>query len=320
MSITPPVLALGVKVPNHTFSRPSSTSGAAQGWTKSGSALTGSAVYDDSPDRGHARTQLYTLAGSGAQSGTVLSSPAPPGKLCAHVATYITGFALIKTTGLSATSTFKLNILWYNSSGSQVGTTQTLFTRTSNSTDWTVIQSTVLTSTNPASAADHFRLQLAFDRSSGSTAITVQIAFACVGTYTTAAGYYTATNNLSIGSGIARSTVRNVQVDPSGVMHSVDRDRWVQGHSVRLYWDFVTDTERKVFDYLTRMSVGRVWDNSAQNPNGGNWPLIVVPNLTGMPLVFMGELAGEEFPTELAQSWWADPPNWRIALALREVV
>lgn len=317
MSISPPVLALAGGVPNPTFARPSATSsGTAAGWTKTGSALTEAAVYDDSPDRGHSRTQKYTLGSTGPQSATVLSAPLPPGKLSASAASYITGFLLTYATGLSATSTVKLTIVWYNSSGSQTDT-QDILTLSSDDATWAVHQSTVLKT--PASS-HHARLKLTLNRSSGNTPIVCRIAFCDVGTYTTAAGYYTATRNLCVGTQPVLRGTRNVVVDTAGNRRKVDRDRFVSGHQFTLYWHLLTDTERKVFDYLFRMNTGRCFDAAAQNPNGGSWPLIVVPNLTGMPLIFEGDFIEEEFGDGIAQTFWADPPTWKATFRLAEIV
>ncbi len=311
------VLALAGGVPNPTFARPDAvSSGTPAGWVKSGAQLTAAAVYDDSPDRGHARVQKYTLGGTGSQSGTVTSKPLPPGRFATATASYITGFLLTYATGLSATSTVKLTAVWYNSAGTQVDTSD-LLTLNSDDSTWTAHQSTVLKT--PASA-HHVRLVLTIARTVGNTPIVLKIAFCDIGTYTTAAGYYTVTKTLCVGTQPVLRGVRSVTSDAAGNRRRVDRDRFATGHQFTLFWELVDDTERKVFDYLFRMNTGRVFDVSAATPNGGSWPLIVVPDLVGMPLLFEADCIDEEFGDGLAQTWWSATPTWRVTLRLAEIV
>lgn len=321
MSISVPIFALGVATPNPTFTRQDGlTPGKAAGWTASsaGNVLTEDSIYGASPDRGHVRVQRYTLGSTGSKSGTVLSAPSTPGMLCGNVSTYITGFLLIKTSGLGASNTVALKIQWYNSSGTALGSPTTILTRTSDSASWSVIYATI-TATPPGNA-DHFRLSLVFTRTSISTAAVVDIQFCAVGTYTSAAGTFTSPRVLGSETRQRPGYNRSIVVDAWGVSRVVSRDRYVGGRTMQIVFPLLLDSERQSFDYIEQMNYGRDGTGD-ENPGGGQWPLIIVPGLSGAPAVLMVNIQGSDGGiAEGDKGWRPDPPNWTLAWSVAEVV
>lgn len=314
MAYTAPTLALGAPTPNPCFARPNpSSSGNAAGWTPDLS-VTPASVFGASPDRGHQRTQKYTVA-SPFGTGNILSAPATPGKLCANVSSKISFFAQIKTSGLGGGNSVAFSIIWYNSAGTSVGSS-TLATVTTNYSSWTVVTNGI-TATPPA-AAHHFRVNILLTRASGT--VVLDVAMVCPGTYDSSASTLTGERVICVGTQVKMAAALDFVSDGSGGFRPVDRDLWVSPRTLSLLWTVVSDDFRQHYEYLWRMSRGRVWDSSAANPNGGSWPIVVSTDVTGLPALFVGYCIDEEYGDDLGEEYWGEPPIWKVSMNLREVV
>ncbi len=323
MAVTVPRFALGLDVPNPTFSIPSATAGLAGGWTPSQYAIP-TALYGAGPTPGHARAQRFTFSQSGQTSATVLSGPCGPGKLTANVSTAVMGFALVRTSGIagSAAGTVKFRLKYYDDADSLLSSTDliSLTLVGQNYADWTAL--TGATSVTPPATANHARLEIALGKTTLAVPVVLDVAFAGVGTWrpdAVPASYYEPTRTPAHPGTfcVPSGTVQRIK-STSGTSRTIDGDRYRQPHVGTMLWGGLPDADKIEIEYAYRMNVGRTWEGDVANPSGGSWPLIVKPGRPDWPAIGLYEIVG--FDARPSGGFYSDPPYHDVTLRLEEIV
>lgn len=324
MAITFPKLSLGLGVPNGTFSIPAALSSKAGGWedtTTGGYSLTQAGFHSDGPSPGHFRWQRYTAPDPGTSPVTyrVLSAPCTPYRLCANASTKLYGVLHYRASGLAPGRSLSLWIVWYSSTGAVLGSAQ-LFTTTSDAASWTVGANEI--TTTPPASAHHARLQIEIEHNAQSVSIVADVAFADVGCYNgSTASYYTCARlPAHPGTFLVPSSDLRAVTDSMNQDHYNDQDRFVQRHTGAIAFSGIPDSMKQVLEFFWRMNRGRGWTGGTANPDGGRWPILLIPGNTAFPGAGIYNFTNQEFPLYPAGDTFFDPPLWSGSLGLLEAV
>lgn len=342
MSIGYPVMALGVETPNPTFSLAAAVPSQALGWSAAAPTGTGTMtqaeVFEAGTSYAHARHQKYTLGGTGASTCTITNGASTPYKFTANVSSLLTVFCTYRASGLTdTTNVVILQVRWYNASGTALGGSasvlKTLGTA-DNSATWATIQNTI--TVTPPATAQHFKLSILFSRGANNTAQVLEVRFLAVGTWIASAGYmdwntgypgYSGTwvaRYPTLGHQSVSTGALDGRRDTVGRFHPHERSRSMRPNRLTLPVMACPEVLRSELWYAWQMNRGVAASTAAINPNGGHWPIIVLPKSPSCVHAMLANFAGEEFPLGIDPSagWMADTPAtlYGGTLTLEEIV
>lgn len=318
--------ALGLHAPNQAFSVSGDTAGKAAGWTVStgtGITWTEDARFSDGPTMGHSRWQRYTL--SAGTYGQVLSAACPPGKLIGTGSHNVRYAALVRVNLGTGTATVgnlvTLNIRRYNATGTAVDLVG-LYTLATTLSSWTLVSGDVgvtLAGTAPA----YCKYSIGFGRGTATNQqpVTLDIAGLGLGIWTQTAGSY----DVGIGPApscrpmFASRPLGAVHVDSVGFSRRTDHGRRFAPRAGVLGWDWLGQSAMEAIHRAWVMNAGAGMASGTTSPEGGYWPLLILPGLPSWPGMVMADIQSQDLGFQYPGEWHQDPAYFSGALALQEV-
>lgn len=325
MPVTPPVMALGLDVPNPTLSIPGRTAGLAGGWTKTAN-ISAAGYYTGSPSRGHARHQYAAVTGTN-ESEYLRSGPCPPGQLCANVWFNVQAWILLKTAGLGSAagdSKIRIYVEWYNSSNTVVLSGELLSGGNpiqANYSSWTLWKGAG--SYQPPAGAAYAKISIRLQRISTGQDISAEFAFADAGTYDGSAMEYVFASYARHPGTFAALQLPRQPVGPASLPapRFLDRDRFPLPYRIELACSGIVATMNDALEYLYRMNGGRCSEGSTGNPAGGYWPIIIEGGNDVLPIVGLYDFEDPSFPMRPSPELdWVDfaSPRFSGSMTARE--
>jgi hypothetical protein len=328
MSTTNAILTLGLYAPNLSFGLSGDVSGRAAGWTPStgtGVTFTEQALIDDGPQSSHRRTQRYTL--STGTYANAISGACPAGKLCGvgtHSLRYAIAARVSIGTGTATTgNSVSFNLWRYNLGGTvldQIG----LLSIGSNVAGWTLFSANVSKNMGTTSAA-YLRYVIGVGRTGTATnqaPVTVDVAGFYAGIWAQSTGA------LDLGQGVSPATRPAFPTRPMGAVHiqgngairRSDHGRGFQPRAGVLAWDWVPSTTMDGLTKAWAANAGQGFTTGSTSPEGGYWPLLVVPGLPSWPLAMLCDVQSDALGFEYPGDWHMDPAYFSGGFPLTEVL
>lgn len=318
MSTTNAILALGLYAPNLAFSVSGDAAGRAAGWTPdAGTGFTETAMFGDGPSKSHARWQRYAL--STATDREVVSAACTTGKLCGTGSHQLRYAILCSTSGNTGRSQIiSLKLRRYKIDGTVLETLTIRDIVTANAA-WTLITGDA--SVTFSALCHHSKYVLTFGRTGGGLPVSMDIAGVGIGIWTQSVG------SVDIGIGVSPSTRPAFSTRPIGDVHTnsvganrrTDHGRYFQARVGVLAWEWIPDATMNALHQAWAVNIGSGLVSSSVSPEGGYWPLLVLPGLPSWPQMMMADISGNEPGFGYAGDWVMDPGFFSGGLPLVEV-
>ncbi len=314
MSLSLPIMALGLRVPNASFSIGSSA-GIPYGWTDVYGGLGGKAASVAGPPYGHSRAQRVTLSSTDGQ--ILRSQPAPPGHLSRQGTPRVMPAVWYRASGMAENSVLQLHLYAYDAADAQLADV-VIWSASANQADWTLGLADLFV-TIPASTS-HVRLGLRFRYEQASSVCVWDVAFAGVGwivSATTSAHTWPCYPDQGAGC-LPTAAAEALGRDSYGTLRTHDRDLQPRPHRLSMKAGYLGAADAAVQRWLWGMARGRGSVALATSlAAGGRWPLLVLPGLPMAPAALLCEPTGDACPVRPRGD--VDPPSYEAAWELEEI-
>jgi len=316
MSIALPRIALGLEIPNPTFSIPGESIDDAAGWSISGETESHGFHLVSDVDSGHSRGQYIERSSSG--DVTILSAPAIPFLGCVVAATKFSAWVLHKC---SASTTRLAQISFYNSSDTLLGSSPYSIGSITNSTSAWNIDVLESASITPPTGSHHVRFSLKLNGSSGCH---IYLRFAELGIWrSSTSGYQQLSDYIQAGSWTALADEITDQTNALGQRLHNDRNRYAHPHLGEIACDRISHDDRRHYARAHRFGIGSPAESQeGSNPGGGRFPLLLAPGHPSMLEMGLWDWEDRAFPLRAVDPWVRDYPNGYFSgrIRLRERV
>ncbi|MCA9726060.1 MAG: hypothetical protein KC729_00145 [Candidatus Eisenbacteria bacterium] len=317
MTISNPQISLGLWIPNSTLSVPdtgiAANSQGAAGWERDNAALSLNAADGGPNSYGHMRAQRLSISGTSTTTRRYYSPLTPYGQCVANAAANF--FYAVEWYSVSGSGSWRLEHYTYDSSGSQVGSTQTpISAQSSTPSSWTLTTGT-LNFTIPASAAYH-QLAIRYDNTSSMNRV-----FRFVGCglwFDLENSYVLGYMPTHPGTTARRMGMREeFRTAIGGRRYINGQNRWVQPWHIDLAHAIMDDDTHTELSRAHAYNMGRTYQGS-DNPGGGQWPILLKTNHSGMPSIGYYDFDSTEEPWNVGTDVYWDPPYWSGVAGLTE--
>lgn len=318
MSVSYPVMGLGLPIFNNTFSIPSTVAGVPAGWTND-TRLTSGGQFSDGPTNGHYRWQRYVLAGTNTYA-SFLSAPCDPGFMVKTGSTKMSLVVWYRVSGVTGSGQ-EVNFYLQGYNTSDVSQDRLLLRQIwTPQANWTL--GTWEYTHSMAANVSHRRLEIVVGRASSGTAnIILDLAFVGIMVWNgSTSSYYTFTqkpdhpgNEMVPSSKLARS------YDDNGLERHQSRDGYRQPFVGRMSLSGFPDDMCQNIRRAWMFNKGRIQESvSTDCPEGGRWPILLMPGQPSWPAAVQCNFDGDNFPFRVGTRWYSDPPRWTGEIAVTE--
>lgn len=313
MTIAAPRICLGLWIPNSTLSVPDTGTGAA-GWTSevAGLSLIG---IDGMEDYGHPRAQRLSYA-SGASTKRYAAPYTPIGQCVANVSTSFFYAVEWKAPASSpGTGSWRLLHRILDSTGTVLATSTPIGATSTTPSTWTLATATA--SVTPPSNAAYHQLVIQLDNTS---LMSRDFRFVGFGTWFATHSYTLSFMPTHPGTSVRRSGMREELRDSQGGRRFINgQNRFAQSWHIDLACAIMDDTQHKALDLAHAYNMGRTYQSpDIANPGGGQFPLLIETNHSGMPKVGYYDFDSIEAPWNVGTGVYWDPPYWAGTAGLTE--